>query len=57
MGLKKLVFGDANPDHDPVAIPEEDRKLLEELLGDEVRKLEVLLGHKIEMVLKIRTVC
>lgn len=48
MGLKKLVFGDANPDHDPVAIPEEDRKLLEELLGDEVRKLEELLGHKIE---------
>ena len=47
LGVKKYIFGQANPDADPTGIPEADRELLEQYLGDEKRKLEELLGYEI----------
>lgn len=48
LGVKKYIFGDANPDADPTQIPEEDRKFLEQHLSGEIEKLENLLGFKIQ---------
>jgi hypothetical protein len=48
LGAKKYVFGDANPDTDPITIPESDRKFLEHHLKNEVQKLEELLQYKIK---------
>lgn len=45
MGLKQIIFGKEKPDAAKNDIPADDRALLEQLLGDEQKKLTDLLGQ------------
>jgi len=49
LGIKKYIFGNANPDADPNpdVMPEKDREFLESHLGKEIKKLEEILGYEI----------
>jgi hypothetical protein len=48
LGFKKYIFGDANPDSDPLEIPKKDMAILNRELSREKAKLEKLLGFEIE---------
>ena len=47
LGLKKVIFGKERPDAGPATMSEHDKAFLQDHLGQEVEKLEALLGHSI----------